>query len=193
MGQRQGCVGYAGSRAWVGVMGGAASAHAGQATALAIESDGWLHTGDVARVDRQGRLTIVNREKELIINSAGKNMSPANIEAELKSASPLIVQACCIGNDRPYKLALLVLDPEVAASYPDEAARAAEVKRGVEAANSRLARIEQIKRYTTLDAEWLLGGGEPTPTMKLRRKPIDHKYAAVIEGVDTPRNRAGGP
>jgi long-subunit acyl-CoA synthetase (AMP-forming) len=161
MGQRQSPVGRADSRAWVGVMGGAASAYAGQATALAIDTDGWLHTGDVARIDEQAPLTIVDRKKELIINSAGNDTSPTNIEAELNSASPLIGRACCIRNDRPYTVALLVLGPEVAASCPDEAAWAAEVKRGVEAANSRLACIEQIKRYTILDAERLWAATSP--------------------------------
>jgi long-subunit acyl-CoA synthetase (AMP-forming) len=110
-------------------------------------------------------------------------MSPANIEAEIKSASPLIGQAVAIGNDRPYNVALIVLDPDVAATLPDDAARAAEVSRGVQAANERLSRVEQIKRYKVLDAEWLAGGDELTPTMKLRRKPIDEKYAEEIEAL----------
>jgi long-subunit acyl-CoA synthetase (AMP-forming) len=152
-------------------------------TAEAIDPDGWLHTGDIGRLDEQGRLTIVDRKKELIINAAGKNMSPANIEAELKSASPLIGQACCIGSDRPYNVALIVLDPEVAAGYVDGAERAAEVERGVAAANARLSRVEQVKRYTILDVEWLPGGEELTPTMKLRRRPIEQKYAPAIEAL----------
>ena len=154
-------------------------------TAEAIDADGWLHTGDVAEIDDQGRMTIVDRKKELIISSAGKNMSPAYIEAEIKSASPLIGQAVAIGSDRPYNVALIVLDPEVAATFADAEARAAEVERGMAAANERLARVEQIKRYSILDAEWLPGGDELTPTMKLRRKPIDEKYAAEIEALYT--------
>jgi long-subunit acyl-CoA synthetase (AMP-forming) len=159
-------------------------------TAEAFDPDGWLHTGDVGRIDEHGRLTIVDRKKELIINAAGKNMSPANIEAELKSASPLIGQAVCIGSDRAYNVALIVLDPEVAASYAADGARAAEVARGVAAANARLSRVEQIKRYAILDAEWLPGGDELTPTMKLRRRPIEQKYAAVIEALYEPAERA---
>jgi long-chain acyl-CoA synthetase len=155
-------------------------------TAQAIDPDGWLHTGDIGRIDERGRLTIVDRKKELIINSAGKNMSPANIEAELKSASPLIGQACCIGNDRAYNIALIVLEPEVAARYPDNTARAAEIQRGVAAANTRLSRVEQIKRFTILDTDWLPGGEELTPTMKLKRKPIEQKYAAVINALYAP-------
>jgi long-subunit acyl-CoA synthetase (AMP-forming) len=154
-------------------------------TAETIDADGWLHTGDIGHIDSEGRLTIVDRKKELIISSAGKNMSPANIEAELKSASPLIGQAVCVGNDRPYNVALLVLDPEVAAGYPDQEALGAEVDRGVKATNARLSRVEQIKRYTILDSEWLPGGDELTPTMKLKRKPIDAKYRAEIDALYT--------
>jgi len=154
-------------------------------TAEAIDADGWLHTGDIGRIDDEGRLTIVDRKKELIINAAGKNMSPANIEAELKNASPLIGQAVCIGNDRPCNVALLVLDPEVAAGYPDHEALSAEVVRGVGAANARLSRVEQIKRYTILDSEWLPGSDELTPTMKLKRKPIEVKYQAEIDALYT--------
>ena len=81
-------------------------------TAETIDSDGWLHTGDIGELDEDGYLKIVDRKKELIINAAGKNMSPANIEATIKVASPLIGQACVIGDCRPYNVALIVLDPD---------------------------------------------------------------------------------
>jgi long-chain acyl-CoA synthetase len=151
-------------------------------TAEALDADGWLHTGDVATIDDDGFVTIVDRKKELIINAAGKNMSPANIEAALKSAGPLIGQAVVIGDRRPYNVALLVLDPETGAE-PRNPEVLERVQSEVDAANSRLSRVEQIKRFALLDEEWLPGGDELTPTMKLKRKPISEKYADRIEGL----------
>ena len=111
-------------------------------------------------------------------------MSPANIEQVVKGAHPLIGQVAVIGDRRPYNVALLVLDPDVAngRSATDDDVRE-EIDAAVQAANERLARVEQIKRYELLDDEWLPGGEELTPTMKLKRKPIDAKYADVIEGL----------
>jgi long-subunit acyl-CoA synthetase (AMP-forming) len=151
-------------------------------TAEALDGEGWLHTGDVATIDDDGFVTIVDRKKELIINAAGKNMSPANIEAALKSAGPLIGQACVIGDRRPYNVALLVLDPETGldSRNPEVLGR---VQSEVDAANSRLSRVEQIKRFALLEDEWLPGGDELTPTMKLKRKPIAEKHAVTIEGL----------
>jgi long-subunit acyl-CoA synthetase (AMP-forming) len=150
-------------------------------TAEAIDADGWLHTGDVAEIDDDGFVRIVDRKKELIINAAGKNMSPANIEARLKTSSPLIGQAICIGDRRPYNVALVVLDPDVAAGWTTSVL--AEVQRGVEEANGHLSRVEQVKRFKVLDDDWLPGGDELTPTMKLKRKPIAAKYAAEIDAL----------
>jgi long-chain acyl-CoA synthetase len=164
-------------------------------TAETIDPDGWLHTGDIAQIDEDGYLQIVDRKKELIINAAGKNMSPANIEAALKSSSPLIGQCICVGDRRPYNVALLVLDPDAAAAFAreqrlehsplaalaeDERIEAA-VGAAVEQANGTLARIEQIKRFAILPCDWLPDSDELTPTMKLKRKPIAEKYAAHIE------------
>jgi long-subunit acyl-CoA synthetase (AMP-forming) len=148
-------------------------------TAEAFDPDGWLRTGDIASIDDDGYVRIVDRKKELIINAAGKNMSPANIEERLKSASPLIGQAVCIGDARPYNVALLVLDPEAVGEL-DDAAVEDEVAAAVERANGRLSRVEQIKRYELVRDEWVPGGDELTPTMKLKRKPIVAKYADAI-------------
>jgi long-subunit acyl-CoA synthetase (AMP-forming) len=153
-------------------------------TAEAIDGDGWLHTGDVAEIDADGYVRLVDRKKELIINAAGKNMSPANIEARIKSASPLIGQAVCIGDARPYNVALLTLDPDGAAGRKaDDPEIVAEVAAAIERANAQLSRVEQIKKYKLLGDEWLPGGEELTPTMKLKRKPIAAKYAAEIEAL----------
>jgi len=165
------------------------------ATAAAFTDDGWFRTGDVGELDEDGYLKIVDRKKELIISAAGKNMSPANIEAAIKTASPLIGQACCIGDRRPYNSALIVLDADFAPLWAaqqgiedtslgslarDERARAA-VQEGVDAGNAKLARVEQIKRFHIVEGDWLPGSDELTPTMKLKRKPIAEKYAAAIE------------
>jgi long-chain acyl-CoA synthetase len=166
-------------------------------TAEAIDADGWLHTGDIGQIDEDGYLKIVDRKKEIIINAAGKNMSPANIEAALKTGSPLIGQACCIGDARPYNTALIVLDADFApqwaaqnglegkdlAELAVEPAVIAAVQAGVEEANKRLARVEGIKKFTIVQGDWAPGGDELTPTMKLKRRPISAKYAAEIEAM----------
>jgi long-subunit acyl-CoA synthetase (AMP-forming) len=153
-------------------------------TAEALDADGWLHTGDVAEIDADGYVRIVDRKKELIISAAGKNMSPANIEAAVKGATPLLSQCCVIGDGRRYNTALLVVDPEVAAAagLSGDQVRAA-VAAGVETANAQLSRPEQIKRFTILPGDWAPGGDELTPTMKLKRRPISEKYAAEIAAM----------
>ncbi len=158
-------------------------------TAEALAEDGWLLTGDIGEFDEAGYLRIVDRKKELIINAAGKNMSPANIEAKLKAASTLIAHAVAIGDNRPYNVALIALDSESLAARgaePDDPAVAEEIAGAVEAANARLSRVEQIKRYTVLAGEWVPGGEELTPTMKLKRRPIERRYEAEIDALYAP-------
>jgi len=166
-------------------------------TAEALDSDGWMHTGDIATIDTDGYVTIVDRKKELIINAAGKNMSPANIENAVKLACPLIGSAIAIGDDRPYVVALLTLDPDACAAYattadlddPSPAALATDpglhavITAGIAEANSTLSRVEQIKKFAILPTVWEPGGDEITPTMKLRRKPIVERYSAEISAL----------
>ena len=140
-------------------------------------------------------MKIVDRKKELIINAGGKNMSPANIESKVKTSSPLIGQAICVGDQRPYNVALIALDPDVAPMFAqqhgiedaslenlacDEKVIAA-IQEGVDGANEQLARVEQIKKFKILPTDWEPGGDELTPTMKLKRKPIHEKYETEIE------------
>src|SRR5205823_3506760 len=159
-------------------------------TAETVDSEGWLHTGDIGELDEDGYLRLIDRKKEIIINAAGKNMSPANIEAAIKTASPLIGQAVCIGDGRPYNTALIVLDsdfaPQWAASnglegrtlegLASEPKAIEAVQGGIDEANCHLARVEQLKKFRIVPGDWLPGGDELTPTMKLKRKPIAAKY-----------------
>jgi long-subunit acyl-CoA synthetase (AMP-forming) len=166
-------------------------------TAETIDSDGWLHTGDIATIDDEGYVRIVDRKKELIINAAGKNMSPSNIEGVIRVSCSILGSAAVIGNDRPFITALFTLDPDMAAAYgakhglADSSPAAlskdpgllAEIELGVKEANARLSRVEQVKKYVVLPDVWEPGGEEITPTMKLKRKPIEQKYAAEIEAL----------
>ncbi len=164
-------------------------------TAEAIDADGWLHTGDIFDVDAHGYLRVVDRKKELIINAAGKNMSPANIENTVLAACPMVGVMIAIGDGRPYNAALMVFDadsvgpyaaqhglsdasPAALAANPEVIAR---IAAGVAEGNAKLSRVEQIKRFRVLPTLWEPGGDEITLTMKLKRKPIMTKYAGEIE------------
>ena len=164
-----------------------------------MTDDGWLMTGDIGEFDEDGYLKIVDRKKELIINAAGKNMSPANIESHLKSAGPLIGQAIAIGDGKPYNVALVTLDPDNLPGFLKQAGIEGDasdlgslaeneklieaVEKEVATANEHMARVEQIKKVKILPTEWEPGGDELTPTMKLKRKPIGEKYKDEIEAL----------
>jgi long-subunit acyl-CoA synthetase (AMP-forming) len=168
-----------------------------EATAEALDSDGWLHTGDVGAFDEEGYLSVVDRKKDLIINSAGKNMAPALIQGELLKAGRLIGAAVAVGDGRPYNVALLVIDRDALAEFCGERgipsapvvelvehqAVVAEIASGVEAANQNLSRVEQIKKFKVLIDEWVPGGEELTATMKLRRTGVTKRYASEIDAL----------
>ncbi|QKW34724.1 long-chain fatty acid--CoA ligase [Actinomadura sp. NAK00032] len=152
-------------------------------TAEAIGADGWLRTGDVGTVDADGYVTIVDRKKDLIVNSAGKNMSPANIENAVLACCPQAASVVVVGDRRPYVVALIVLDPAAAHGLAGDTEVRAAVGAGVARANATLSRVEQIKDFAVLPGPWAPGGAELTPTGKLRRREIAERYAAEIEAL----------
>ncbi|MEU0544569.1 long-chain fatty acid--CoA ligase [Nocardia sp. NPDC005978] len=166
-------------------------------TAETVDPQGWLHTGDVGEIDAEGFLKIVDRKKELIINAAGKNMSPTNIENTVTESTPLAGTVVAIGEGRSYNTALICLDPDLVAAFAERnqlsnrsiAALAqdpvvlASVQEGVDAANAKLSRVEQIKKFVVLPDVWTPGSDCLTATGKLRRKPIANAYAATIDSL----------
>ena len=165
-------------------------------TAETFDEDGWLHSGDIATIDEDGFVSIVDRKKELIITAGGKNISPSNLEGLLK-LHPLISQACVVGDRKPFIAALIVLDAETAPGWAkdnridfngieefsaDERV-VAEIERAVAAANDQVSRVEAIKRFTILPTEWTPDSEELTPTLKLKRRVIHDKYAQEIDDL----------
>ncbi|WP_148614158.1 AMP-dependent synthetase/ligase [Nocardioides rubriscoriae] len=165
-----------------------------EATAALIDKDGWVHTGDIGTLDGDGFFAVVDRKKELIITSAGKNIAPSNIENYLKE-SPIIGHAMAVGDGRPYVVAILTLDGEVApviatsmgiefgdlaelAQHPQILAMA---QAAVDAANERLSRPEQVKAFELLPTEWTAESEELTPTLKLKRRVVNTKYSDVLD------------
>jgi long-subunit acyl-CoA synthetase (AMP-forming) len=151
-------------------------------TAAAFDEDGWLRTGDIFTTDEVGYYRIVDRKKEIIVTSAGKNVSPVHVENTLAAASPLVGSVVCIGDARPHCTALVALDPEASAGLSQEAV-AESLRAAVRRANRELNDAEQIRRFAIVGEPWLPGGDELTPTMKLKRKSIAAKHAALIDAL----------
>jgi long-chain acyl-CoA synthetase len=160
-------------------------------TSEALDEDGWLHTGDIGEFDEDGYLKIVDRKKELLITAGGKNISPANIEAALKTI-PLVGQAMAVGDGRPYLVAVLTVDPDSASvRFPgrelaDVAADPqvrAELAAAVGETNLRFSNVEHIRRFVVLGEEWLPDSDTLTPTMKLKRRGVLSRYVDAIEAM----------
>ena len=165
-------------------------------TADALDEDGWLHTGDIGVVDEDGYFKIVDRKKELIITAGGKNISPANLEAALKTI-PLVGQCCAIGDQRPFVSALVVLDPEVAPAWAkqhdiayDTLADLAEhpdivktIEDGLADVMAQFNNAERVKKVKVLGEEWLPDSEILTPTSKLKRRGVHSRYADEIEAI----------
>ena len=164
----------------------------------AFGEDGWLHTGDLARIDEEGFVWIVGRKKEIIITAAGKNIAPAKLETTLGN-HPIISKACMIGDQRKFLSVIIALDPEEApawaeahgiaysdlASFSEEPEVQEEIARAVAEANESVARVEQIKKWTIVSDEWSPESGEVTPSLKLKRRVVLDKYADQIDAMYT--------
>lgn len=167
-----------------------------EATRSLVDPEGWLHTGDIGTLDEDGFFSVIDRKKELIITSSGKNIAPSNIENHLKE-SPVIGHAMAVGDGKPYVVAILTLDGEIAplvaekmgieftdladlATKPEIRAMA---QQAVDKANERLSRPEQVKAFELLGTEWTAESEELTPSLKLKRRVVNRKYADVLEGL----------
>jgi long-chain acyl-CoA synthetase len=165
-------------------------------TAETIDKDGWLHTGDVGVVDADGYYRITDRMKDIIITAGGKNITPSELENDLKF-SPYITDAVVIGDKRPYLVVIIMIDQENVEKFAQDAdvpfsnyaslTRAAEVQALIQTeldrVNQKFARVEQIKKFFLLETQLTAEDEELTPTMKLKRKLVEQKYAPQIEAM----------
>jgi long-chain acyl-CoA synthetase len=172
--------------------------HNPEATAALIDSEGWLGTGDIGTLDEDGYFSVVDRKKEMIISSNGKNIAPSNIENLLKE-SPLVGHAFAAGDGKSYVVALLTLDPDVApviatrlgleglslAELAEHPVIVGQISEAVDKANARLSRPEQVRRFEVLPSQWTAESEELTPTLKLKRRVVSAKYSDVLDRLYT--------
>jgi long-chain acyl-CoA synthetase len=149
-----------------------------QETAETYGADGWIHTGDLGRLDGERRLTLVGRKKEMIIPEHGHNVAPVGIESALKDACPHIAHVCLIGDERPHLVALVAIEP---GHLADDASVGAAVAAAIDQVNVQLEPREHVRAHAVVADAWLPGGGELTETLKMRRPQIAERYAATIE------------
>ncbi|MDQ3758655.1 MAG: long-chain fatty acid--CoA ligase [Actinomycetota bacterium] len=157
--------------------------------------EGWLHTGDLGEVDSEGYLSITGRKKDIIITAGGKNITPANLEAEIKQ-HPLVSQCVVVGDRRPFLVCVVTLDPEeaqklaseknldVTTLHSDDEVRAS-IQAHLDQVNQKFARVEQVKKFAILPQDLSQEGGELTPTMKIKRNVVAEKYESEIESLYT--------
>ncbi|ATL29645.1 AMP-dependent synthetase/ligase [Streptomyces formicae] len=179
--------------------------HNEAATRDAVDAEGWLHTGDLGELDADGFLTITGRKKDLIITSAGKNLTPSLSELALQN-SRFVSRAVMVGDRRPYPVALITLDAEEVAGWAartgvrlgdgppsrDPRVRAL-VQEAVDTANAAVSRPARIRGFAVLDEDFTVEGGLLTPSLKVRRKAVTERYAEVVEGLYGERGAASAP